>query len=442
MHRRELLCEARSCRLPQRWPAARRRARTMPRRPGQRRAPASMRPRCATWRATWRSSPTRRPTPRCRTRSGEPRLPGLSRDPLRSGQGAVARPGPEVHRRVLPSRLPLQGPRRHLRGGGRPARRRSATARTCSPSTRSQPPHRRSRLRRLPPPLPAQPAGLFRRGLRLPRRQLFPRGRQGPGLRPVGARPGDQDRATGRRGIPALPPLLAGAAGEGQRRASWSTPCSTARAPPRRSASPSGPAQETVFDTEMALYPRTDITQAGHRAADQHVPVRRQRPHRLRRLPRRGARFERPADADRPGRADLAAARPIRATCRSAPSRHRPARLRPDAARARASSTTRTWKRVTRSARRCGSSRSATGARARRTGGDPHQPRGQRQHRRVLAAAGSAAGQGRISPELPAALVLGGAGRGDAGAGRRRPAAACRSTRRTGSSSSTSPAAR
>ena len=38
------------------------------------------------------------------------------------------------------------------------------------------------------------------------------------------------------------------------------------------------PGQETVFDTEAALYPRVDITQAGAGAADQHVPVRRQRP--------------------------------------------------------------------------------------------------------------------------------------------------------------------
>ena len=49
----------------------------------------------------------------------------------------------------------------------------------------------------------------------------------------------------------------------------------------------------------------------------------------------------------------------------------------------------------------------------RRTGGDPERPRGQRQHRRVLAAARPAEGEGRVHPELSAALVLVGAGRDD-----------------------------
>ena len=55
----------------------------------------------------------------------------------------------------------------------------------------------------------------------------------------------------------------------------------------------------------------------------------------------------------------------------------------------------------------------------RRAGGDPDRPRGQRQHRRVLAAARSAEGEGRVHPELSAALVLVGAGRDDAGRGGR-----------------------
>ena len=49
------------------------------------------------------------------------------------------------------------------------------------------------------------------------------------------------------------------------------------------------PGEDTVFDTETATYPRTDIAQAGSGAADQHVPVRRQRPRALRRLARGGA---------------------------------------------------------------------------------------------------------------------------------------------------------
>ena len=39
------------------------------------------------------------------------------------------------------------------------------------------------------------------------------------------------------------------------------------------------PGKQTVFDTEMALYPRTDLADRRHRAADLDVPVRCQRPH-------------------------------------------------------------------------------------------------------------------------------------------------------------------
>ena len=64
------------------------------------------------------------------------------------------------------------------------------------------------------------------------------------------------------------------------------------------------PGKDTVFDTEMALFPRIDIAQVGPGADDQHVPVRRQRPPRLRRLPRARCMI-RPGwtAADRPRRA-------------------------------------------------------------------------------------------------------------------------------------------
>ena len=44
---------------------------------------------------------------------------------------------------------------------------------------------------------------------------------------------------------------------------SWSMRCSTARARRRPSASPSAPASTTVFDIEMALYPRADLAAVG-----------------------------------------------------------------------------------------------------------------------------------------------------------------------------------
>ena len=53
-----------------------------------------------------------------------------------------------------------------------------------------------------------QPPGLFRRSLQLPRRQLLPRRREGPHLRPLRPRPCHQDRRPGRRGIPLFPHLL------------------------------------------------------------------------------------------------------------------------------------------------------------------------------------------------------------------------------------------
>ena len=199
-------------------------------------------PLCATSRATWRSSPTRHRTRRCPTSLNNLDYSGLSLNPLRSratrcGAARGLKFTAEFFHRgflykdrvdifeVADGRRdadPLQPRPVHLRQG--------AAA------------DRRPWLRRLPPALPAQPPRLLRRSLRLPRRQLFPRGGEGPGLRAVGARPGDQDRRSRRRGIPAVPHVLAGAAGEGQRHDRGAR---AARQPERRrprSASPSGPA--------------------------------------------------------------------------------------------------------------------------------------------------------------------------------------------------------
>ena len=78
------------------------------------------------------------------------------------------------------------------------------------------------------------------------------------------------------------------------------------------------PGEQTVFDTEMALYPRDDIATVGHRAADQMFLFDAND----------RARVDDYRDAvhdsngllllDRQGRADLASARQSARRCRSA----------------------------------------------------------------------------------------------------------------------------
>ena len=91
-----------------------------------------------------------------------------------------------------------------------------------------------------------------------------------------------------------------------------------------------------------------------------------ERPRRRRRLPPRGARFRRADDADRARRGSCGARSPTRTPCRSAQFADTSPRgfglMQRKRGVARLS---RTWRRVTRDARACGSSRSAIGARAR-----------------------------------------------------------------------------
>ena len=76
----------------------------------------------------------------------------------------------------------------------------------------------RPRLRRLSRPLRPEHAGLQGRGARVPRRELFPRARQGAALRPVRARPrGRHGRGPG-RGVSALHRVLDRAAARRRRR--------------------------------------------------------------------------------------------------------------------------------------------------------------------------------------------------------------------------------
>ena len=108
--------------------------------------------------------------------------------------------------------------------------------------------------------------------------------------------------------FPLFTHILAGASRHGQRCDRGACAAGQPERRRRRSASPSGQASRRIFDTEMALYPRVDIATVGHRATDQHVPVRYQRSHTDRRLSRGGARFEWTGAADRAGRAGLASA--------------------------------------------------------------------------------------------------------------------------------------
>ena len=105
---------------------------------------------------------------------------------------AVARPQAALRGAVLPPRAStttasvqinvVRRDRAYARSPSRPALFDYGQQRLRQPRAAGP------RLRRLPHPLPDQDAGLQRRGHRLPRRHLLPRPRQGPGLRPLGAR--------------------------------------------------------------------------------------------------------------------------------------------------------------------------------------------------------------------------------------------------------------
>ena len=124
------------------------------------------------------------------------------------------------------------------------------------------------------------------------------------------------------------------------------------------------PGRQTMFDTEMALYPRVDIATVGIAPLTSMFLFDANDRTRRRRLSRGGARFERTAAVDRQGRTDLASARQSAGTADQRLHRQRPARLRTDAAWPDSLAITRTWRRTTKTAPRCGSSRSAIGVTA------------------------------------------------------------------------------
>ena len=245
---------------------------------------------------------------------------------------------PAVPAAVLPPRLLLHASRRHLRGEGRRRRPDRLFARDVHlrrPAGAGR--QGQSRLRRLPPARPDQPARLLRRDRRVPRRELFPRGR-----------PRARSTACRRAGWRSTPPIRrarsfrssapSGSSGRAPARELDRRACA-ARQPERRgapTASPSGPGETTVYRRRGdALSRASTSTEPGIAPLTSMFFFGAERPRRRRRLPPGGARFRRARDPERPRRADLAAAdqsgRPAGQRLR----RRQPARLRPDAAPAR-----------------------------------------------------------------------------------------------------------
>ena len=109
-----------------------------------------------------------------------------------------------------------------------------------------------------------------------------------------------------------------------------------------------------------------------------------------RRLPARGARLRRPVDPARRRRVDLAPARQPAPPARHLVRHDQPARLRPDAARPRARELRGSRGALRAAAERLDRADRQLGRRPRRAGADPDARRDQRQHRRLLGAAGAA----------------------------------------------------
>ena len=218
----------------------------------------------------------------------EAHLQSIPFDPVQADDGALAWAAAELRGRVLPSWLPLYRSGGDPRGGRWPVPAARLQQRPVYLRQGTRADTRRSGLRRLPHPLPAQSPGLFRRGLRVPGCELFPRGREGPGLRPVGPRTDDQDRRSRRRGIPHIPRLLAGTPDARRGRPG---DLGTARQPEhdRRVpfCHPSGQGHR-VRHRDVAVSTRR-VEGSRHRAAHQHVLLRPRRSRPRRRLPSGGA---------------------------------------------------------------------------------------------------------------------------------------------------------
>ena len=184
----------------------------------------------------------------------------------------------------------------------------------------------------------------------------------GPALRPVGARPRDRHRRRAGRGVSALHRVLDRASPRPTRR---TLTIYALLDSPRASGAYQfdvHPGDETVIDVRARIFLRAERRDARHRAAHQHVLLRRE-PAASHGLPPRGARLRRPDGRHRRRRMDLAAAAQSEADADHVVLDARAARLRPDAAGPRISTATRTARRATSCGRAPGSSRSGLGRR-------------------------------------------------------------------------------
>ncbi len=270
---------------------------------------------------------------------------------------------------------------------GRPCRqRRAAACRRC----------------RLASELPAEPRRPARRADRLSRRQLLPRHRRAAGLRPVGARRGGGHCRRQRRGVPGLHRLLVRAPGPGSARDALLCP---ARRPARERRLWLRGATRHRYGARRAgpAVPARAGGHARHRAADEHVPGRRE-PAGGPRLPARGARLRRPAGGRGRRRDDLAPADQPGAALRQLLRAGRTARLRPDAARPRLQQLRGPGGALPAPAQRLGRAARRLGAGPGRAAAVRHARRNPRQHRRLLGAA-TAAAAGRSRSTWPGACT-------------------------------------
>ena len=242
------------------------------------------------------------------------------------------------------------------------------------------------RLRWLSRPLPAQPAGLQRRGDRLPRCQLLPRSRQPSGVRPLGTRHRHRHDRAEPRGVPLLPGVLAGPA---RRRREADDHLRAAR---RTERDRRLPVRDHAGRPDRGRRRHAGLStscgeQARHRTADQHVLPRREHAAADHRLPPRGARLRRPAAALLHRRMAVAADRePLQLTGEHLPDGE-PARLRPPPARPRLRPPPGPGDAHRPAAERLDRHAGRLGTRCGRAGRDPHRHRHPRQHRLLLGAA-------------------------------------------------------
>ena len=150
-----------------------------------------------------------------------------------------------------------------------------------------------SRLRGLSHPRADQPAGLFRRDRRVSRRELFSRGRQGPDLWPVGARPVAEHRRSEGRGVSRTSEAFwieRPAKGANSIVVHALLDSESAAAAYRFTIRPG---ETTVYDIEATLFPRVQIDQPGLATLTSMYFFGAERSRRRRRFPPRGARLRR-----------------------------------------------------------------------------------------------------------------------------------------------------